>query len=192
VSRSLTSDNARVSQHEKSHLRRKLLDARRALPPEALERARAAIATLLVERCRAEGWTAVAAYVPLRTEPGSPALLEGLRAAGARVLVPVLLADNDLDWTIWGEDRRLGLDAVAGCDTVLVPALAVSARTGVRLGRGGGSYDRALGRRNPGVRATALLHDAEVLPDVPADAWDEPVDEAVTPRGFVPLPVPTT
>ena len=51
---------------------------------------------------------------------------------------------------------------------VLVPALAVD-RTGMRLGRGGGSYDRALGRVPVGTFVCALLYDGEVLDRVPHD-----------------------
>ena len=87
-------------------------------------------------------------------------LLRDLAAAGKRVILPVLLPDGDLDWAVYaGDDSlaparlglleptgpRLGVDAVATADVVLVPGLAVST-TGDRLGRGGGSYDRALGR----------------------------------------------
>ena len=41
------------------------------------------------------------------------------------------------------DGERLGVDAIATADVVLVPGLAVAA-DGMRLGRGGGSYDRAL------------------------------------------------
>jgi 5-formyltetrahydrofolate cyclo-ligase len=68
---------------------------------------------------------------------------------------------------------------------VLVPALLVD-RRGNRLGRGGGSYDRAL------VRATgltvALLHDGELVEELPAEAHDVPVRAAATPsQGVVQL-----
>jgi len=69
---------------------------------------------------------------------------------------------------------------------VLAPALAVS-REGVRLGRGGGSYDRALARCRPETTVIALLFDDEVLDFVPSDSWDVRVREAVTPSGFVRL-----
>ena len=54
--------------------------------------------------------------------------------------------------------ERLGADAVATADVVLVPGLAVSA-DGMRLGRGGGSYDRALGRVPVGTFTCVLLYD---------------------------------
>jgi 5-formyltetrahydrofolate cyclo-ligase len=170
----------------KQELRERLLAARRARPAAEIDGARAAIRVQLLARAEASAWRTVAGYVPLRTEPGSAQLLDGLAAAGIRVLVPLLLPDRDLDWTQWGSADRLGVAAVSSCDAVLAPALAVS-RTGARLGRGGGSYDRALARRSPAAVAIALVYTEEVLDEVPTDAWDEPVDEAVTPAGFLRL-----
>jgi 5-formyltetrahydrofolate cyclo-ligase len=139
----------------------------------------------------------VAAYVSIGQEPGTGPLLDLLSAAGKRVVLPVLLADNDLDWAAYGGPtdlveagrgllepvgRRLGLDAVATADVVLVPALAVD-RTGMRLGRGGGSYDRALGRVPVGTFVCALLYDDELVDRVPHDDHDRPVTAVVTPSG---------
>jgi len=64
-------------------------------------------------------------------------------------------------------------------DVVLVPCVAVD-RQGRRLGRGGGYYDRFLGR--PEVRAAriALAFDAQVRDAVPAGPDDVPVDRVVT------------
>ena len=60
-----------------------------------------------------------------------------------------------------------------------MPALAVS-RSGMRLGRGGGSYDRALARAESAF-TVALLHDGELLDEVPAEPHDRPVDAVITP-----------
>jgi 5-formyltetrahydrofolate cyclo-ligase len=72
-------------------------------------------------------------------------------------------------------------------DAVLVPALAVG-RDGVRLGRGGGSYDRALARVAPGTPRAALLFDEELVDALPADPWDVPVTDVVSPSGWRALP----
>ena len=61
-----------------------------------------------------------------------------------------------------------------------MPALAVAA-DGTRLGRGGGSYDRALARVRADVAIAALLHDGEVVAHLPGDEWDVPVTAYVTP-----------
>ncbi|MGW2025344.1 5-formyltetrahydrofolate cyclo-ligase [Streptomyces decoyicus] len=140
----------------------------------------------------------VAAYVSIGGEPSTRALLDQLRAAGVRVLLPVLLSDNDLDWALYeGAERlvragrgllepdgpRLGPEAVTQADVVLLPGLAVD-HGGLRLGRGGGSYDRVLARlERAGARASlvVLLYDAEVLAEVPAEEHDRHVHAAVTP-----------
>jgi 5-formyltetrahydrofolate cyclo-ligase len=141
----------------------------------------------------------VAAYVSMGREPGTGALLRALADAGKRVILPVLLPDGDLDWGVHTGDGALvparlgllepagpplGLDAVAAADVVLVPALAVSS-TGLRLGRGGGSYDRALGRVPVGTFTCALLYDAELDVDVPVEPHDRPVTAAATPSRIV-------
>ena len=137
-----------------------------------------------------EGAARVASYVPLASEPGTP--------PRAGWLLPILLPDGDLDWSAYdgtlvaglrGTQQPpgplLGVDAVARCDVVLVPALLVD-RHGVRLGKGGGSYDRALARCT-GL-TVALVHDDELVDALPAEPHDVPVRAVATPaRGLVHL-----
>jgi 5-formyltetrahydrofolate cyclo-ligase len=123
----------------------------------------------------------------MRTEPGSVELLASLTRSGYAVIVPMTQEDNDLDWRAWtltGQARLpLGVAAVAAASLVLVPAFAVDA-AGRRLGRGGGSYDRALARVPPVVPIAAVLFDDELVPEVPVDEWDRPVSAVVTPSGW--------
>jgi 5-formyltetrahydrofolate cyclo-ligase len=67
-----------------------------------------------------------------------------------------------------------------------VPALAVG-RDGTRLGRGGGSYDRALARVPAATPVVALLYEDELLETVPAEPHDRRVSAAVLPSGVVAL-----
>lgn len=140
----------------------------------------------------------VAAYVSVGREPGTGLLLDALHAAGKRVLLPVLRSDNDLDWAVFtGElvpasrgllepvGPLLGVTAIADADVVLVPGLAASVG-GDRLGRGGGSYDRALARVGAGVPIGILLHEDEVGLDVPTEPHDRRVTHLVTPAGVSP------
>ena len=176
----------------KASLRRELLARRQALTPDVLgDAARAldeALAPLVRDARR------LAAYASVGPEPPTDWLLRQRPDA----LLPVLQPDGDLDWAA-GELQpgprglreptgpRLGVDAVASCDLLVVPALAVGP-DGARLGRGGGSYDRAL-RRATGL-VVALLHDGELLEHVPSEPHDVRVQAVVTPSGgLVHLPV---
>ncbi|MFB7339668.1 5-formyltetrahydrofolate cyclo-ligase [Streptomyces hydrogenans] len=189
---------------EKTLLRRRLLDARAALPPEALARTAEALAGHGLALPELAGAETVAAYVSVGREPGTRALLDALRARGTRVLLPVLLPDNDLDWAVYeGPESlaragrglleptgpRLGPDAVCAAGAVLLPGLAVDAR-GMRLGRGGGSYDRVLARlaragKDPAL--VVLLYADEVVARVPEEPHDHPVHAVVTPDGVTPF-----
>ena len=139
----------------------------------------------------------VAAYVSVGREPGTGPLLTAFHAAGKRVILPVLLPDNDLDWAVYAGDQDLisasrgllepttpplGVEAIATADLVLVPALAVT-RRGMRLGRGGGSYDRALARATGTL--VAIVNDEEVVDAVPFEDHDRPVHLIATPDGIL-------
>jgi 5-formyltetrahydrofolate cyclo-ligase len=180
----------------KTALRDQLLAARRQLPLAELAAGARATAELLLATPEVRRAATVAAYVSLGSEPGTAALLDALRAAGKRVILPVLLPDNDLDWAAYDGElvaarrgllepagERLGVDAIATADVVLVPGLAVGA-DGVRMGRGGGSYDRALGRVPVGTFTCVLLHDGELVDSVPSEPHDRPVTAAATPSGL--------
>jgi 5-formyltetrahydrofolate cyclo-ligase len=169
-----------VAGTDKQDLREELLQQRRTLTPAQIEAARAGVRAAVLARCADAGWTSVAAYLPLRTEPGSTALLDELVRRRVRVIVPVTLPDRDLDWVRLPGDEPLTVDAIGTVDAVLVPGLAVAA-DGTRLGRGGGSYDRALGRVRPGVPVAVLLYDGEVRAHLPREEWDVPVSAYVTP-----------
>jgi 5-formyltetrahydrofolate cyclo-ligase len=182
-------------------LRDQLLAARRHLPLAVIgERARL-LAGHLLEAPEIRRAATVAAYVSVSSEPGTGPLLEILRDAGKRVILPVLQPDNDLDWAAYDgpaslrsagrgllepDGPLLGFDAVATADAVLVPGLAVG-RDGMRLGRGGGSYDRVLGRIPVGTFVCVLLNSEEVLDSVPREDHDRPVSAVATETGILRL-----
>jgi 5-formyltetrahydrofolate cyclo-ligase len=135
-------------------------------------------------------WHRVFAYEPMSDEPGSVDLLESMAERGASIYVPFVRPDKDLDWTRWPDSTTLGRGAVADATVVLVPAFAVD-HTGMRLGRGGGSYDRALARVGADATVVALLHSGELLTFVPTAQWDRPVTAVVTATGWLDVPLPT-
>ncbi len=156
---------------------------------DALRRRRRLIRDHVLEMPEVSAAGTIAAYYSIGTEPDTHALIFALWKRGSYVVLPVLLPDGDLDWASYeGPDSLVpgphgllqpsepvrGPGTVARADVVLVPALAVDER-GYRLGRGGGSYDRALARVGGQVPTIALLYDDELLPTVPAEPHDQRV-----------------
>ncbi|MEH1100397.1 5-formyltetrahydrofolate cyclo-ligase [Micromonospora sp. CPCC 205561] len=186
------------AEEAKRDARATVLAGRRALTASRRADAAGRVQAELVALVRRLRPLRMTAYVPVGSEPGGADLPEVLHAAlppGAELLLPVLRDDLDLDWAAWTgpgalvaagrgmrepAGPRLGRAAVAGAELVVLPALAVDHR-GMRLGRGGGSYDRALAR----VPATALtvvpLHDGELVRALPAEPHDRAVRAVVTP-----------
>ncbi|MGB9011660.1 MAG: 5-formyltetrahydrofolate cyclo-ligase, partial [Aeromicrobium sp.] len=138
----------------------------------------------------------VAVYLSMSSEPGTGPLIEELFTRGIEVVAPISLPDHTLDWSLVepgaptttapiGMDEpigpRLGPGTPSTCDLIVLPALAV-AHDGHRLGRGAGFYDRALAGVD--VPRCALVFAHEVLPDVPHEDHDLPMQMALTPQGL--------
>jgi 5-formyltetrahydrofolate cyclo-ligase len=185
----------------KTALRDQVLAARKRRPLEAAAGFAASVADVALAWEPVRSAATVAAYVSVGSEPGTGLLLDALAAAGKRVLLPVVLPGLDLDWAVHtGREGlapavrglleptgpRLGREAIAQADVVLVPGSGVSS-TGARLGQGGGCYDRALPRVSPGTPVAVVLYDDEVGLAVPAEPHDVRVGFALTAAGGVAL-----
>jgi 5-formyltetrahydrofolate cyclo-ligase len=181
----------------KAALRQRLLAARRSVADDV----RAGEARSLNDHLDAvvTSGSTVCAHVPVGAEPGSIEMLDVLLRRAGRVLLPVARTTGD-DTPLplqWGEYRpgqlvaaRFGLlepatpwlpkTALADASVVLVPALAVD-RTGVRLGRGRGFYDRSLVGCDPHARLIAVIRDEELVEELPCEPHDVRMTHALTP-----------
>ncbi|ORV45806.1 5-formyltetrahydrofolate cyclo-ligase [Mycolicibacter engbaekii] len=188
----------------KSALRARLLAERRAVSPQVHDAEATALAAHLEHLAGTAG--TVCAHLPVGSEPGSAEMLDRLAGRGVRVLLPVVRIGEDGSplplW--WGDYRpealttaRYGLleppqpwlapDTMAQADLIVVPAVAVD-RRGARLGRGGGFYDRSLPWRDPRTPLVAIVRDAELVDELPAEDHDVPMTHVLTPGlGLVPL-----
>jgi 5-formyltetrahydrofolate cyclo-ligase len=178
----------------KDELREGLLFRRRSR--QLAERAEAADAVTQALLGGLSGVGTLAAFVPEAIEPGAGRLPGAYTELGARILLPVIPSEGRvLDWSVYtGEleharfglqqpvGERLGPTALAAADAVVVPALAVD-RFGIRLGRGGGYYDRALVHARPDAVLVTVVFDDERVDELPREVHDRPVRAVVTPSG---------
>nr|WP_179278466.1 5-formyltetrahydrofolate cyclo-ligase [Rhodococcus sp. 06-418-1B] len=175
--------------------RRHVLNSRRALSAEVHAEESRKLCHAAADSAR--GASAVAAYVPVGSEPGSLDLLDELLHRTPQVLVPVAREPGPLHWAEYtgrGSLRAapygllepsgpvLNPESVRRCSLVFVPALAVDFR-GVRLGRGAGFYDRTLDLVEPGVPIVAIVRDGELVEKLPEEPHDRRSTHALTPDG---------
>lgn len=147
----------------------------------------------------------VAAYVARAGEPGTEPALTQLRERGIDILLPVLTTGLERGWAYdLGPEHReeaapgrppepttehLGPQTLQRADIILAPALAVD-QNGVRLGQGGGWYDRALEHAPSKALIVALVFDEEFVDDgaaLPREAHDRRVHMAATPERLIDL-----
>lgn len=178
----------RSAESAKPALRARLQAARAVRAPDQTGDAERTIRALTA----CAGASVVAAYASRPGEPDTLGLIEQLRLADVRVLLPLLTGRPDWAWFTGLENLApgplgiprptgpaLGQDALGLAGWVWLPGLA-GTPDGHRLGTGGGWYDRALAWASPSARFGLLLFDDEVLDQVPTDPWDRDVHQLVT------------
>lgn len=161
----------------------------RALGPAALGAAGQAIAGQLFARPEWRQAGTVFCFASLPSEPDTAPVLARALAEGRRLCLPRMLGGGRMELVEVQDLAALRPNAIGirepaqgavldpaalGPDALaLVPCLAAS-RDGVRLGRGGGYYDRFLA----GFAGRALLAcpAALVFDTLPADPWDARFD----------------
>jgi len=183
----------------KTEARRRVLDARDALPPAERERMSSAVCAraVLLPELAAAG--IVMSFASFRTELDTAQLADWVLAAGKTLCLPRVLGDRrmaafriadpacDLTPGAWDiPEPREGLPEVppAELDVVVVPGSAFD-EEGRRCGYGGGFYDNYLPLTRPGTPWVALAFEAQVVPRMTCEAHDLPVTVIVTEKRVI-------
>lgn len=151
--------------------------ARGARGRDRREAARAALANLqqLEELAVAR---VLAFYQAIGDEvPVEPAA-EACRSRGATVVYPIVVGP---ELELAAEPRAAVRLAAEAVDVFVVPGLLFD-RSGRRLGRGGGHYDRLLARRRADALLIGVCYADRVIESLPEEPWDIPMDRVVTDR----------
>ena len=137
----------------------------------------------------------VLVYASLPGEVPTERLVAGARARGIGVTYPRCLPEGR-QMTLHAVQTDDDLQAVgaygirepaAHCATIDVEAIDIAFlpglawdRTGHRLGRGAGYYDRLLGDRRWRAFRCGLFFAIQEVADIPSDPWDAVMDAVVT------------
>lgn len=133
-------------------------------------------------------------YMNLSWETGTEEILKRLWNLGVQVALPKVMGDTMEFFHVRSrDDLEEGafhiLEPKSSCEPVfwshapmLVPGLAFS-KTGKRLGKGGGFYDKFLAKE-PEHRTIALAYEFQLCEDIPAEEHDRPVEWIVTETGI--------
>ena len=82
-------------------------------------------------------------------------------------------------WGIKEPAADCPLTQIDEIDFMLVPGVAFD-RRGQRIGYGAGFYDRLLARRHRHTDCVAIAFDCQVVPRIPTEAHDQPIDRLIT------------
>lgn len=156
--------------NEKQRLRKELLAARKAMPPEEKAWRDAAIRRHLLDWLKAHPVKSMGVYWPHAGEPDLTPVYPELVARGVTLALPVVVArDAPLVFYGWRPGEALvkdahGVMAPMGRDRPLEPEVLLLPCVGFnddgyRLGYGGGYYDRTLAAM-PGAQAVGIAYAA--------------------------------
>ncbi len=175
---------------EKRAIRRELSARRRGLPQQLVAEASAAVQARVEALPAFRSAASIVAYLATDNEVETGRLIAGALAAGKRVLLP-RISDGPavVPWRL-GEPLacvRPGLyePAAWSREDTEAPQVAVIPvvgwdGTGVRLGRGGGYFDRLFATMGDGILRVGLAYEFQHVSGLPRDAWDVPVHMVIT------------
>lgn len=149
----------------------------------------------LIALCEGRRPKTVSCYVSVAGEPNTSGFLAWAAEQGIDVLLPVTRADGLMDWVLpsgdgfapgpYGIPEPLGQVvspmAVGEVGLMIVPACSIDS-SGVRLGWGGGYFDKTLGSMDKRPPVFAVVFADEFVEALPADVHDIPVTGVVTPE----------
>jgi len=181
---------------EKSDLRRLALARRDALAPDYRRDAAAGVARHWRD-LPVTGAETVSAFLPIKSEIDIQPLVRKLRSRVNRIVLPVVVSKQDIEFRLWIDDDSLvqagfgtlgpGPQApVIDPDLLLVPLAAYDDHGG-RIGYGAGYYDRAITRisaQKP-LLCIGVAFAAQEVEKVPMEPHDRRLDMMLTEAGLV-------
>lgn len=185
----------------KLELRAKIEKALDSLSSEELAAKLGAIDTRLFDFANFLEARIVLMYIAEKNEVDTQAILTKAFDYGKIVVLPVFNADKGKIRLLKVDDPRRDLlegsrgilepnllrcrEVPMECiDIAIIPCLAVDEKGG-RLGAGDGHYDRLIPQLPITTRKVALTLEEQIVPQIPAESHDKPVDIIITDKRII-------
>ena len=165
------------------------------MTPAAKAAAEAIICSRLLDWLQRNPVASLGVYHPIRQEPDLHPAYNALAAQGVHLSLPIIRGkEAPLEFVRWTPGETLVKDAMgtsvpahgetAHPQALLIPCLGFNAAR-LRLGYGGGFYDRTLARLRAikPVVAVGVAYDELKVDAVPHLHYDQPLDWVLTPSG---------
>lgn len=183
-------------EQEKAGIRREILAVLNSLRPEERQRLSAEMLAVLHASPAWRDSQTVLLFCPLRSEPDLAPLLE---CDDHKLILPRVTADG---LALHRFDRNVGTlrrspygilepdpetcphARIAEIDLTIVPGLAFDPGSGIRIGRGGGYYDRLLADAEFSAMSIGATFGFQLRQALPSEAHDQPVDALLTESGL--------
>lgn len=186
---------------DKKVLRKKMLEKRSQLSLEKIEEKSKIIANNLFNLNQYKKANFIFSFISFKDEVNTHEIIKKSISIGKRVGVPIPVPktkelkvselidfDKELDLGFYNiltpKDKYIRIVPPQLVDLVLVPGVAFDKR-GYRVGYGGGYYDRFFSNINENVIKIGLCYEMQIIPEVPKDPYDIPIDFILTEKEFI-------
>ncbi len=174
---------------DKKTLRKAMLDKRRSMEEAVCEDISIRVCEKLLKTHEIKNATDICLYMPISNEVDVTYLMDVLRDMGKNIWLPKTI-DNNMDFYIYEEDTPLKLGAFniyePESDNTLVPddkTLIVApgvafTKDGMRLGYGGGFYDRYFAKY-PSCIKLGVCYAFQIVDEIPVEDTDIRLDKII-------------
>ncbi|MGI6221994.1 MAG: 5-formyltetrahydrofolate cyclo-ligase [Prevotella sp.] len=175
---------------EKSELRKEIRQRKRQFTQQQLREQSLGVISRLLNHPKVKAAQTVLFYYSLPDEVFTHEAVDQLVGQGKRVLLPVVLPNNEMELRVYVGPESMQEDCyhilepcgatftdLAKIDVGLIPGMSFDAK-GHRLGRGKGYYDRFLAKV-PSLYKIGVCFPFQKLDEVPSDKFDIVMDEVI-------------
>ena len=192
-----------INKLNKHFLRKRLLNERNLLSKRTILEKSNRIADKLIKFDKYQQSEKIMLYIATKTEVQTQRIIESAQKDNKNIYIPLIIKEqHDLIPSLVNDfEKEIALGNLgiyqpkedfhrffppSILDMVIVPGVAFT-QQGLRLGRGGGYYDRFLKKLSGQAYSVALAFEMQIIEEIPLEKNDIPVDCIITEKRIIKL-----